>query len=96
MTLTDITDSPKEVVNVPIPVNVKDDDTVIDTTSAVYAKIFSTKVADFPILAGGTKLNDWILKTSKAKGWMVATGAESKVSVKSITLTATSGNSVTF
>ncbi|MCZ2490586.1 hypothetical protein [Dellaglioa carnosa] len=38
-------------------------------------------MADFPILAGGTKLNDWILKTSKAKGWMVATGAESKVSV---------------
>lgn len=93
MTLTDTDTSPVEVANVPVPVNVSDDHTVIDTTSAVYAKDFSTTSEAISGLSSAD-LNALILKSSEARGWMSATGAESKVSVKSTTLTGTSSDGV--
>ncbi|KRK46129.1 hypothetical protein N0K71_00725 [Dellaglioa algida] len=93
MTLTDTDTSPVEVANVPVPVNVSDDHTVIDTTSAVYAKDFSTTSEAISGLSNAD-LNALILKSSEARGWMSATGAESKVSVKSTTLTGTSSDGV--
>ncbi|CAM2878915.1 exported hypothetical protein [Dellaglioa algida] len=91
MTLTDITTLPKEVVNIPVPVNVTDDDTVVVDNSAVYAKSFSTTSDAISVLTSKAALDTFILKNSEAKGWMLATGANSAVSVKSTTLTATSG-----
>ncbi|MDK1725983.1 hypothetical protein [Dellaglioa algida] len=91
MTLTDITTLPKEVVNIPVPVNVTDDDTVVVDNSAVYAKSFGTTSDAISVLTSKTALDTFILKNSEAKGWMLATGANSVVSVKSTTLTATSG-----
>ena len=91
MTLTDITTLPKEVVNIPVPVNVTDDNTVVVDNSAVYAKSFSTTSDAISVLTNKAALDAFILKNSEAKGWMLATGANSAVSVKSTTLTATSG-----
>ncbi|MCZ2490584.1 hypothetical protein [Dellaglioa carnosa] len=95
MTLTDITTSPKEVVNIPVPVNVTDDNTVVDKDSAVYAHSFSTTSDAISGLTNKAALDAFILKNSEAKGWMIATGNESKVSVESTTLTTTSGGDQT-
>ncbi|MDK1716945.1 hypothetical protein [Dellaglioa algida] len=95
MTLTDITTSPKEVVNIPVPVNVTDDDTVVENNSAVYAHSFSTTSDAISVLTNKAALDAFILKNSEAKGWMLTTGDESKVSVESTTLTTTSGGNQT-
>lgn len=90
MLLTDTVVSPNKVAKIAIPVNVTDGDTLIDDTSAVYAHNFDVKTTD---IAGLTddELKAKILKDSGAKGWMVSTGADSAVSVKSTELKPASG-----
>ncbi|MDK1725971.1 hypothetical protein [Dellaglioa algida] len=93
MLLTDTDATPNEVAKVAIPVNVSDSNTVVGDKSAVYAKSFSTTVTNLVTLTGDD-LNKHILKESGAKGWMLDGGAESKVTVKSTTLKATSSDGV--
>lgn len=92
MILTDTDVTPNETAKVAVPVNVIDGDTVVDGDSVVYAKDFST---DSKAISGltETELKDFILKESSAKGWVLSTGADSKVTVKSTTLTPTSSAS---
>ncbi|TWW13517.1 hypothetical protein LABALGNA3A7_04400 [Dellaglioa algida] len=94
MLLTDTVVSPNKVAKIPVPVNVTDSDTITDNTSAVYAKSFTTKSDALSGLTSKDKLDTFILTESKAKGWILATGANSAVSVTSTTLTDTSVSGV--
>lgn len=89
MLLTDTVVSPNKVAKIAIPVNVTDSDTVTDKDSAVYAHKFDTKTTDIAKLSD-VELKALIISKSEAKGWILETGANSAVSVKSTTLLATS------
>ncbi|WP_409022201.1 hypothetical protein ACE83Q_00550 [Dellaglioa sp. P0083] len=85
MLLTDTVVKPNEIAKVAVPVTVTDSDTATDKVSALYAKGFGVKQVDIQKLTTD-ELTALIMKTSEAKGWLLATGAESKVSVDSTTL----------
>ncbi|MDK1725984.1 hypothetical protein [Dellaglioa algida] len=89
MLLTDVLIVPNKVAKIAIPVNVTDSDTVTDKDSAVYAHKFDTKTTDIAKLSD-VELKALIISKSEAKGWILETGANSAVSVKSTTLLATS------
>ncbi|TWW11678.1 hypothetical protein LABALGLTS371_04480 [Dellaglioa algida] len=89
MLLTDVLIVPNKVAKIAIPVNVTDSDTITDKDSAVYAHKFDTKTTDIAKLSDA-ELKALILSKSEAKGWILETGANSAVSVKSTTLLATS------
>ena len=89
MLLTDTVVSPNKVAKIAIPVNVTDNDTATDNTSAVYAHKFETKTTDIAKLSDA-ELNALIILKSEAKGWILETGANSAVSVRLTTLKATS------
>ena len=89
MLLTDVLIVPNKVAKIAIPVNVTDSDTATDKDSAVYAHKFDTKTTDIAKLSD-VGLKALIISKSEAKGWILETGANSAVSVKSTTLLATS------
>lgn len=88
MILTDTDVTPNETAKVAVPVNVISNGG-FNGDSVVNANDFSTDNKDISGLTDA-KLKDFILTESSAKGWILSTGADSKVTVQSTTLTPTS------